>query len=320
MTTLKCKFHFDTMHENAKKREKLKTSNSANFFMLSNDCFVLKLVLATKFSLPMMNSQGKYTVNGAGNGRKHILWALDESLKRLQTHYVDIAYVHFHDFTTKPQELMRTLDDIVRSGKARFVAISDTPAWEVSRANMLAELRGWNEFIAYQGRYHLGERDVERDILPMCRETQMGFIPWAVLGQGKYTGRFLRDSKPSEEGRKGIRMSEKDYQISEMAIQIAKEISGAKEDLEHVSPSQVCINWILQQCGVTSALLGVRTVAQLEENVKALNFTLTKDQIARLNAVAHFEPGFPHNFIGTSVNNTPWLKDAGTIWMPQGCR
>lgn len=256
----------------------------------------------------MKNDHGKYSVNGAGNGRKSLLWALDESLKRLQTHYVDIAYVHFHDFTTKPQELMRTLDDIVRSGKARFVAVSDTPAWEVSRSNMLAELRGWNEFICYQGRYHLGERDVERDILPMCRETEMGFIPWAILGQGKYTGRYTRSQTTITDGRRGVRMSEHDYEISEMVGTIAKEIGR--------TPSQVCINWVLQQNGVTSALMGVRTVEQLDDSIKALEFTLTPEQVSRLNSVAHYEPGFPHNFIGTSVRNTPWLKDAGTIWTP----
>lgn len=254
----------------------------------------------------MKNSSGQYTINGAGNGRKHALSALDESLKRLQTHYVDILYVHFHDFTTRPQELMRTLDDIVRSGKARFVAVSDTPAWEVSRSNMLAELRGWSEFICYQGRYHLGERDVEREIIPMCRELEMGFIPWAVLGQGKFTGKFQRHRKPVEGGRQGVKMTERDYDIAEVVMGIAEEIGR--------SPSQVCTNWVLQQPGVTSTLLGVRTIEQLEDNLKSLEFTLTPEQIYRLNAVSAFEPGFPHNFIGTSYRSNPWLKDAGTLW------
>ena len=235
--------------------------------------------------------------------------ALDESLKRLRKHYVDITYVHFHDFTTKPQELMRSLDDLVRSGKTRFVAVSDTPAWQVARSNMLADLRGWNELIAYQGRYHLGERDVERDILPMCRETEMGFIPWAILGQGKFTGRFQRGHKNTDSmGRQGVKMSEQDYNVAETVATVAAETGR--------TPSQVCINWVLQQKGITSALLGVRTLAQLEDNLKALEFTLTPEQLHKLSAAAPYEPGFPHNFIGTSVKNNPWLKDAGTIWTP----
>jgi aryl-alcohol dehydrogenase-like predicted oxidoreductase len=264
------------------------------------------LVIATKFSLPMKNSQGKYTINGAGNGRKHIFSALDESLKRLQTSYVDIAYVHFHDFTTKPQELMRTLDDLVRSGKTRFVAVSDTPAWEVSRANMLADLRGWSEFIAYQGRYHLGERDVERDVLPMCRELDMAFVPWAILGQGKFTGRSKSQGK--ESGRAAPKLSDRDQEIALVLEELSHETGR--------SAAQICINWVLQQQGVTSALLGVRTLQQLEDNLKALEFTLTPQQLHRLSTVACFELGFPHNFIGTSYKNNPWLKDAGTLWAP----
>lgn len=253
----------------------------------------------------MKNANGQYNINGAGNGRKHIFHALDESLKRLQTHYVDIAYVHFHDFTTKPQELMRTLDDLVRSGKTRFVAVSDTPAWEVSRSNMLADLRGWSEFIAYQGRYHVGERDIEREVLPMCRELDMGFVPWAILGQGKFTGRAITPQS-QDGGRVGVKLNEHDKLIAAVLHDISKETGR--------SVPQICINWVLQQQGVTSALLGVRTLQQLDDNVKALEFTLTPDQVHRLTSVAHFEPGFPHNFIGTSYRNNPWLRDAGTIW------
>jgi len=118
--------------------------------------------------------------------------AIDLTLKRLNTHYVDVYYVHFWDFTTASDEIMRALDDLVRCGKVHHVAISDAPAWEVSAMNVMAHFHGWSQFIGYQGKYSLVCREAENEVIPMCEKFNMGFIPWAVLGQGKLTGKYKK--------------------------------------------------------------------------------------------------------------------------------
>lgn len=209
--------------------------------------------------------------------------------------------VHYWDYTMETEQLMRALDDLVRSGKVLHVAISDTPAWEVSRANTIAQLRGWSPFVCYQGRYSLIDRAVESDVLPMCNKMNLGFVPWAVVGQGKLTGKFTRQGASSDAQRKVASMSETEFLVQDEVIKIAKELNK--------SPAQVATAWILQQQGVSSALIGPSKLVQLQEAMDAVHIKLTSAQIQTLNEVSKNCPGkfFPQSFVQDSYKTNPWL-------------
>jgi aryl-alcohol dehydrogenase-like predicted oxidoreductase len=255
-----------------------------------------QLVIATKYSLKMSTDP-----NSSGNHKKNLVQALNKSLERLNTNFVDILYVHYWDFTTDTEQLMRALDDVVRSGKALHVAISDAPAWEVSRANTIAQLRGWSPFTCYQGKYSLVDRSVENDVLPMCNKMNVGFVPWAIVGQGKLTGKYTREGVKGDAQRKVFNMTETEFQIQDAVIKIANEVGR--------SPAQVATNWVLNTPGVSSALIGPSKLDQLTDSIKALEFKLTPEQMATLNEVSKNSPGkiFPHNFIQDSYKTNPWL-------------
>jgi len=259
------------------------------------------LVIATKYTGPTKPG----SINSAGNTRKNMHEAISDSLHRLGTHYVDILYVHFPDFLTPIDEIMRSFDDIVRSGKVTYIGISDFPAWQVAKANTMAEIRGWAQFITYTGRYHLGDRDQERDILPMCRDFGIACCPWGSLGQGKYTGKYKRGETPQAGGRVGVTMSDRDYDIAETVAKIATDIKRTN--------SQVALRWVLQQKGIVSPVIGGRTVAQLEDTLGALDFTLSAEQMEVLNKVSHVDLGFPHNFVGQSFDGCQWIRPGGRV-------
>ncbi|KAF0530778.1 aldo/keto reductase [Gigaspora margarita] len=242
-----------------------------------------QVVLATKYS----SNPTSMAQNVNGNHRKSLTENVNESLKRLGTGYIDLLYVHIWDFRTPIEEVMRSLDDVVRSGKVLYVAISDAPAWVVSGANMLADLRGWSRFIGLQTRYNLLDRSLEFDLQPACAEYDVGIIPWGCVAEGFLTGKHTRESiaeKASDTG--NYRNSaliktakkEQNWKILDEVIAIATEIKK--------SPVQVALNWMSQKPGITAPLVGARTKAQLVENLKALEFKLTPEQMARLDAVS----------------------------------
>jgi len=265
------------------------------------------LVIATKYSLPM-NKEGHININHAGNHRKNMFESLEASLKRLQTNYIDLYYVHFWDYATPTEEIMRALDDLVRSGKVNYVGISDAPAWEVSRAQTLADLRGYSRFIAYQSMYSLSDRDADRDILPMSLELGLGVVPFNVLSSGKLTGKYKRGEKPAEAQRQFVNPTERDYTIVDEIVKVADEIKK--------TPAQVAINWVLQQPGITSPIIGARTLDQFNDNIGALNFTLSSEYVTRLHNVSKIDLGYPHSFLlGSeyfpSYKTVKWTKAAG---------
>ncbi|NBC18226.1 MAG: aldo/keto reductase [Bacteroidetes bacterium] len=243
-------------------------------------------VVATKYTL--WDEQGD--PNKSGNHRKNMMRSVEASLQRLDTEFIDLLWVHAWDFTTRLDELMRGLDDLVRQGKVLYVGISDTPAWIVSQANMLADLRGWTPFTALQLRYSLIDRTPERDLLPMARTLDLAVTPWSVLGAGVLTGKYNRENPP-EEGRAkgGAATVERNLEIAETVIALADELGA--------SPSQVALRWAMQQPGVILPLVGARTEAQIEDNLGALDIELSDDHLERLDAVSAIDPGFPHDFL-----------------------
>ena len=251
-----------------------------------------ELVIATKYALPTKSSPNSY-----GNHKKNLVQSIDASLKRLQMDYVDILYVHYWDFTVDIQQLVRAFDDVVKSGRVLHVAISNTPAWEVARANSYAEFHALSPFISYTGNYSLSDRSLELDVIPMAKKLNIGIVPWSVLGGGKLTGRHKRGQK-ADSRRAYVELSEKDFQIQDVLLEIGNE-SGR-------TASQIAINWVLNKPGVTSALIGPSTLEQLEDNLKSLQFKLNAEQVERLDKVSEIkEKTFPHNFIGTRVGGIP---------------
>lgn len=266
-----------------------------------------QLVLATKFAVNTRPGDP----NAGGNHRKNIVQAVETSLKRLRTDYIDLYYLHMWDGRTPVEEIMRALDDLVKSGKVLYLGISDTPAWQVSRANMLAELRGWTSFIALQMEYSLGQRTGERDLLPMAREMEIGVLPWSPLGGGLFSGKYSRADLAAGITSRGTRKEwmRQFGRFTERHLAIADVVNRIAQEIERTS-AQIAIAWTLMQPGVTSTLLGARTPDQLLDNLHALTVELSPEHLRDLDQVSAIEYGFPHDFL---AQVRPSALDGGTI-------
>lgn len=241
-------------------------------------------VVATKYTLHDRPNDPNF----AGNHRKNMVRSLEASLRRLKTDCIDLFWVHLWDSTTPEEEVMRGLDDLIRAGKIHYIGISDTPAWIVSRANTLAELRGWTRFAALQLEYSLIQRTPERDLFPMAKALDLAITPWGVLGGGALSGKYLR----GESGRvpeSSIRRNEKSARVAEEAAAIAREIGA--------TPSQVAIRWTMQRGQLVIPIVGARRAEQIEDSLGATTLTLTAGQLDRLDKLTAIEPGFPHDFL-----------------------
>lgn len=261
-----------------------------------------RFVLATKYTM----STRPGDPNAGGNHRKNLVQSLEASLRRLGTDYVDLYWVHAFDSRTPLDETMRALDDAVRQGKVLYVGFSDAPAWVVARANTLAELRGWTPFTALQIEYSLAQRTVERELLPMARALGLGVLPWSPLAggvlSGKYTEADLRAAKaaaaPGDASRKDVNLalgllSERSLAIAAVVKDVAREANA--------TASQVALHWLLRQPGVVSPIVGARTPAQLEDNLRCLDLWLSDEALAKLDAVSRVELGFPHDFLRSAM-------------------
>lgn len=243
-------------------------------------------VVATKYTLRRPGAAGN-DLNAGGNHRKNMLRTVEQSLKRLSTDVIDLLYLHVWDFTAPVEEILRALDDLVRSGKVLHVGISDTPAWIVSQAQAIADLRGWSRFVAYQGEYNLLERGIERDVLPMTRSLDMAVLAFSLLGGGALTGKFNQPAGPGEPTRVR-RANEQQQAVAAEVVKVAEELGR--------TPSQVAINWVRQQSPNIIPILGARRLAQMEDNLGVLDFELGADHLALLSAVHPLEPSYPHTF------------------------
>jgi len=241
-------------------------------------------VLATKYTL----SERDTDPNFGGNHRKNMRRSVEGSLQRLGTDHIDLLWLHMWDGMTPVEEVMRALDDLVRAGKVLYVGISDTPAWVVSQANMLADLRGWSRFVAYQGEYSLASRAPERDILPMTDALDMTYLAWGILEGGEITGKY---NSPTSEPKRSRDTSERIKALATTVMDVAKEIG--------CTPSQVAVNWVRQRSYQMIPILGARTEKQLKDNLSCLDFELTREQIDRLNQSSPIDLGFPHSFLGS---------------------
>jgi aryl-alcohol dehydrogenase-like predicted oxidoreductase len=249
-----------------------------------------RVVIATKFFSSLYSGDP----NGGGANRKTIHAQLHESLRRLQTDYVDLYWMHAWDRLTPIDETMRALDDLVAQGKVRYIGFSDTPAWKVAQAHVAAELRGWTPLAALQIEYSLLERTVEGDLVPMARELGLGVTPWSPLGRGALSGKYKRADKGKHKPDRGAMLlaalsEDRTYDILEAAEGIARELG--------TTTPRVALAWVRGRPGVASTIIGARTIAQLDDNLEALDLVLPAAAVAKLDTVSRPKLGFPHEFL-----------------------
>ncbi len=269
-----------------------------------------RIVIATKFLTNMYRGDP----NGGGASRKAVVAQCEQSLRRLQTSYIDLYWMHAWDTQTPIEETMRALDDLVRDGKVRFIGFSDTPAWKCAEAQLLARFRGWSPLIALQIEYSLMQRTVEGELIPMARELGMGVTPWSPLARGVLTGKYRREEHGSHKPSRGERVT---AGLDERAYAIVDELFAIAARLD-TTAARVALAWVASRPGVASTIIGVRTVAQLDDNLGAVDVRLTPEDIAKLDALSRPQLPFPANMAametaiingGTTVNGR-----SGPVW------
>ncbi|WP_227271010.1 aldo/keto reductase [Roseobacter weihaiensis] len=250
-----------------------------------------RFVLATKFGL----SQNEGDPNAGGAHRKSLRRAVEDSLRRLRTDHIDLFYLHIWDWRTPIEETVLALNDLVRDGKVLYLGISDTPAWKVVEANMFARQHGLSPFVAYQGRYSLIDRTMERDLLPMSVDHGLRPVTWQALASGVLTGKYLdKDvSKPTDGSREG--MVGNMGLLDERSTAIARKVKEIADELG-VPPGAVAISWVMQRTGAPIPVVGARKADQLAQSLKATEVVLNEDALASLSEVSAFEIGFPLDF------------------------
>ncbi|KAI8631655.1 norsolorinic acid reductase [Xylariaceae sp. FL1651] len=253
-----------------------------------------QIVLATKYTTNYMAgpTESHVMANYSGNGTKSMMISVDASLRKLQTHYIDILYVHWWDYTTSIPEVMQSLNQLVLSGKVLYLGVSDTPAWVVSQANEYARNHGLRQFCVYQGMWSAAVRDFERDIIPMCKSEGMGIVPFGVMGQG----RFKTDDQRKEDSGRSIKPRSSDEKVS----QVLGAIAGRKS----VALMSVAIAYVMHKAPYVFPVVGGRKLDHLRGNIEALTIRLSDEDIQEIEAAVPFDLGFPHNLIwGEKVPN-----------------
>lgn len=250
-------------------------------------------VLASKYSL----YDRRDDVNATGNHRKNLMRSVEASLKRLKTDYLDILWVHAWDFTTSVEEVMRGLDDLVGKGKVHYIGISDTPAWIVSQANVLADLRGWTAFAGLQIEYSLVQRTPERDLIPMAKHFGMSITPWSPLGAGILTGKYNQGMIA------GGRLSEKSPKYNERNLSIAYIVTDIAQKID-ATPAQVALAWMREKDKTLIPIIGAKREDQIVDSLGYLQVNLPKEDFLRLEEASEVDLGFPHDFL-----NSDGVKD-----------
>jgi len=261
-----------------------------------------QLIIATKVFFAV----GKGP-NDTGLSRKHILEQIDASLRRLQTDYIDLYQMHCWDASTPLEETLRTLDDLIRAGKVRYIGASNYTPSQLTRAIMLSAMHGWVRFDCLQAEYSLLVRSAEWELLPLCRSEGIGLIAWSPLAGGWLSGKYRRGEPAPPDSRVGRadrwddlpeqRESERTWRI----IDALRAIGAARGK----TPSQVALNWLLQRPGLTAPIMGVRTLAQLEENLGCLGWVLSSDEVAQLDSVSAVPLPSPYSFIERYTRKRP---------------
>jgi aryl-alcohol dehydrogenase-like predicted oxidoreductase len=246
------------------------------------------MVLATKYTMSAPGTDP----NAAGNQRKNMMQAVEASLKRLQTDYIDLYWVHLWDQITPVEEVMRGLDDLIRQGKVLYVGISDAPAWWIAQANTLAQLRGWSPFVGLQIEYSLIERSVERELVPMARALNLGLTAWSPLAKGILTGKYHGHGS-SGEGRLNSD-SMKDFMPEQQRTDRIVTAVKAVSDQTGRGMAEVALAWLRYRPAPVIPIIGARKLSQLQDNLASFDLALSAEQVKALDEASQIDPGFPY--------------------------
>jgi aryl-alcohol dehydrogenase-like predicted oxidoreductase len=249
-----------------------------------------RIVLATKYT----NAAPGNDPNAAGNHRKSMMQAVEASLKRLKTDYIDLYWLHIWDQITPIEEVMRAFDDLVRQGKILYAGVSDMPAWVIAKANTLAELRGWTSFVGLQIEYSLIERTPERELLPMAADLGLGVTAWSPLAGGVLTGKQL-EAGGAKDSRQSDPSMQQFMKSNARKESVARDVVAVARESGH-SPAQVALAWLRQRPKPVIPIIGARKLAQVKDNLACIGVKLTPAQIGRLDVVSRIDMGFPHDF------------------------
>jgi aryl-alcohol dehydrogenase-like predicted oxidoreductase len=261
-----------------------------------------EVVVATKYTNAVSAFSGKpgKDANAGGNQRKNMVQAVEASLKRLGTDYIDLYWLHIWDQMTPAEEVMRAFDDLVRAGKVLYVGISNAPAWVVAKSNTLAELRGWTRYVGLQIEYSLLERTVEREFIPLAKDQQMTVLSWSPLRNGLLTGKYLPENVQQSQA-EGARMHSENMMrglgsIPESAHTTIREVIAVGQELS-VSAAQVALAWLRHRSVSVIPIIGARKLSQMEDNLRSVDVKLSPAQLGRLDKVSAVSMGFPHDIL-----------------------
>jgi aryl-alcohol dehydrogenase-like predicted oxidoreductase len=260
-----------------------------------------RTVIATKFFGTMLHGDP----NSGGAGRKALMAACEHSLRRLQTDYIDLYWMHCWDVLTPIEETMRALDDLVAAGKVRYLGFSDTPAWKVMEAQMIAKFRGWSPLIALQLEYSLLERTIEGELIPLALAHGLGVTPWGPLKAGALSGKYTRANADTAKANRGAwttsALNDRAYTVIDVLTKIARDLGS--------TPARVALSWVQHRPGVSATIIGARTLQQLEDNLAALELALSPQQTAQLDEVTAPHLNFPFDF----VKHAAGFSSSGTM-------
>lgn len=270
------------------------------------------IVLATKYTTGYrLDEKDKIQSNYGGNGTKSMKVSLDASLKKLQTSYVDILYLHWWDYTASVEEVMQSLNDLVQAGKVHYLGVSDTPAWVVTKANQYARMANLRPFVIYQGMWNASMRDFERDIIPMCASEGMRLAPYGVLNQGRFqTEEGFKAREEHNPGGNFIKLSEHDKKVSQ-----ALDMLSNKKDVKLL---EAALAYVRQKAPYVFPIVGGWRLEHIKGNIAALDVWLTDEEIEAIDSSYEFNPGFPHTFLSGSLFNDDAPRGAvgpGDVWL-----
>lgn len=266
-----------------------------------------EMVIATKYTTNYVAGPAainKIMANFTGNGTKSLHTSVEASLKKLQTDYIDLLYVHWWDFSTSIPELMQSLNQLVLSGKVLYLGVSDTPAWVVSKANQYARDHGLRQFCVYQGQWSAAQRDFEREIIPMTRDEGMALAPWGALGGGSFK---TEEQRKAQEGRK--------VQPSEEQIKVSKALEAVANRRNTIITS-VALAYVMHKTPYVFPIVGGRTINHLKQNIEALALELSDEDIEEIENAVPFDLGFPSNFLYRNLlGEKPRGSHPSQIWL-----
>jgi len=265
-----------------------------------------EMVIATKYTTCFDGYHGwdgknkRIHSNNTGNGTKSLRMSVDASLKKLKTNYIDLLYLHWWDYSTSIEEVMISLNNLIREGKVLYIGVSDTPAWIVSKANQYARDHGLRPFVVYQGLWNASKRDFERDIIPMCVSEGMGFAPWGSIGGGKFK---TKEQRKEATGRGAAEITEHEQKVCDALEAVAKR--------KNTIMTSVALAYVMHKTPNVFPIVGGRTVKHLQGNIEALELELTEEDIAEIEGADVFDHGFPQSML----SHTGMVKTPNDLWL-----